>query len=180
MKKPSQKLILTAAAAVAVTVIAVITVIILVNSPKKATKEILEASVDECIEFVKLPDEKAPNYIGVLEERVSVTVKEFTSDGDTATATVTVTAPDLYTTVMELNSRKDVTVDEIDRLLSEMLAKAEMLKTELTLDFYLDGDGEWTPFLTEEFLDAYYGGFLRLRDEAYNEVFKDKEVAEND
>jgi hypothetical protein len=75
---------------------------------------------------------------------------------------------------------KDVTVDEIDRLLSEMLAKAEMLETELTLEFYLDEDGEWQPFLTEEFLDAYYGGAIRLRDEAYDQAFKDKEASEND
>lgn len=179
MKKLSKKMIIIIAVAV-IAVAAVIAVIIIVTSPKKASKEILESSVNECIEFVNLPDEQVPNYIEVLEERARVTVKKFVSDGDTATATVTVTAPDLYTTVMELNSREDVTVDEIDSLLSEMLAKAEMLETELTLEFYRDEDGEWQPFLTEEFLDAYYGGAIRLRDEAYDNAFKDKETTGND
>lgn len=179
MKKLSKKMIIIiAVAAAAVAVITTVLVIIL-TAPKELSNEVLKSSIDDRIASVQLPCEEAPSYITVMEEMTGVTVLSFEREDDIATALVRIKAPDLYTATKSLEESGELDPETIDAALAELLRKADMVETELSMTFYLTDDGEWKPVITEEFLDAYYGGIIRLRDEAYNEAFKEKETTEN-
>lgn len=179
MKKLSRRTILIIASVIAVVAISIAVAVIL-TTPKKLNNEVLEASIDDCIASVQLPGEETPEYISVMEESVIVTVLSFEKEDDIATALLRIKAPDLYTAAKTLNDSGSFDPETIDSTLAELLRKADTVETELSMTFYLTDEGEWEPVLTEEFLDAYYGGVIRLRDEAYEDYFKDKETTEND
>ena len=58
------------------------------------------------------------------------------------------------------------TIDEnqFDKTILDELKKASVIVSEEDLQFRLV-DGKYQPILTDSFLDAYYGGIFRLREE---------------
>ena len=63
----------------------------------------------------------------------------------------------------------ELTEEKIDAALMEALQDAPLVETEVEL-IYQKVNGVWEAAVTEEFVDAYTGGLLRLRDEYYNEI----------
>lgn len=124
----------------------------------------LQTALDQVI--ARMQEEEAVDYLIAMESRSGweVLAVEQTAE-DRAEAAVRVYAPDLYSVVKALESETFTSEEEMDRAVTEGVEKAQILETELILEFYPDEGGVWTPALTGEFLDAYYGGLLTLRQE---------------
>jgi hypothetical protein len=83
-------------------------------------------------------------------------------------AKVQVTAPDLYGVIKKLDEEEFSSEAEIDEALTEGIKSAERITKDLNVNFYYKD--EWTPSLTEEFMDACYGGIITLRREYYEDM----------
>ena len=136
------------------------------NSTAALSAAVLEQSIiDEFSAVIEQTKEEAPYYLKKTEELSSFEISDFTSEDDgIAKATVTVSAPDLYSCVKALENESFACESDIDDALTEKLASAEIKVKEIEIQFYYNGE-EWKPLLTEEFMDAYYGGFMTLRKE---------------
>ena len=109
-------------------------------------------------------DEETPTYLAVMEENNSFEILSFKENGETADALLLVRAPDLYTVLTDVSARTELSEEEMFASLAQELQTAPVLETEVALQFQ-QIDDEWQPILTTEFMDAYYGGILRLRAE---------------
>lgn len=128
------------------------------------TKENLQAGLERII--AETQEAEAEDYLLAMESRSGFEVLSATElDEERAEARVRVFAPDLYSVVHALADKVYTSEEDMDRDVKEGVESAEILETELVLEFYPDDTGAWTPDLTEEFLDSYYGGLLRLRHE---------------
>ena len=116
-------------------------------------------------------DEQAPAYVTMTEEKSSYEITSFVENGDLADALLLVRAPDLYSLLKEIEAREGLTDEEKMAALEQELPNAGMLETEVAMQFQLV-NGQWQPILTSEFMDAYYGGILRLRAEIYESMME--------
>lgn len=138
--------------------------------PKAASKEVLKESLNTSIGLAAIVDPATdPEYLTKTEELNSFEIISFTADGELADAVVKVSAPDLYSTVKKIEAMEDKSTAEKEAMLPAELAKAQITVTELEMQFELI-NGEWKPVITDEFLDAYYGGIGRLRSEYFAQI----------
>lgn len=145
----------------------------------KVTKKTFETSLDMQFDAVKnmVEDEEVPEYLGELEARQSYKIVSFERDGNIADAVVLVKAPDFYTIVKEVDQMTELSKEEQQSVLAQKIKKGKMVETEVEMQFeYVDG--KWSPILTGEFVDAYYGGILRLKSELYQEAVEGGEYLE--
>lgn len=120
-------------------------------------------------------DEKIPEYIAYLEEKSAFEVISAENSNDTTiNSKIKITAPDLYSTINKIKIEMD-TIDEnqFDKTILDELKKASVIVSEEDLQFKLV-DGKYQPILTDSFLDAYYGGIFRLREEWIASVVEEK------
>lgn len=108
--------------------------------------------------------EEKTAYLQVLDEMNSYEVLDFTQEEGLVYARVKVTAPDMYHVAKEMEEIVFASEEDANTVAIACMEAAELLETELTVIFYADG-GTWEPMLTEEFVDAYYGGLLTYREE---------------
>lgn len=130
--------------------------------------ELLQQILDDTMSQAQADAEGTPEYLLEMDERTSVEVTEFEEVEDGyAIAQVTVSAPDLYSVVKSLEDEKFADESEVDEALTEGVKDADLVETELEIEFHLE-EGVWTPVLTEEFADACYGGMMTYRQEYYD------------
>lgn len=113
--------------------------------------------------------DQVPNYLIEMDARRTVQVLSYAQLSEShAEVKVTVSAPDLYSVIKKLENETFTSEAEMDAALTEGVKAVAPITKELTLNAYLDG--EWSFVLTEEFMDACYGGILTLRQEYYDAV----------
>lgn len=170
MKK--KKFVLITAIIVAVIAIAAVAVLIVDNRTER------EAAHEKLISELELPsmlieNEETPSFIENMESLNGYEILSFNTRGEYATARVKVYAPDLYTIAKELGkSAEGLNEEEIMNKVNEAVKDAPIVEREIELTFE-KADGEYQPILTSEFLDAYYGGALQLREELLLESVKE-------
>lgn len=119
--------------------------------------------------------EKEPDFISFMEGKSSYEIISMDKDGELITAKVKVKSLDLYTVIKNFDGQgQNMSGSEMDRLIIEELKSAQMLETEHELQFELV-NGKYQPVLTESFLDAYYGGIIRLRQEQLQAIVGEEE-----
>jgi len=134
------------------------------------TLEMLQQIMDSTMAEAQADAEGTPDYLLEMDQRTTVEVTDFEEVEDGyAIAQVTITAPDLYSVVKDLEDDRFSSEEEVDEALTEGVENADLLETELEIEFRLE-DGVWTPVLTEEFADACYGGLMTYRQEYYDQL----------
>ncbi len=113
--------------------------------------------------------EETPLVITYIEKRSNYKFISFKKNKDgTATAKVRVTAPNLYEAVKIVEENTDTFSEtEIQNRLVEAMQQLPAIQKTVTLVFVKE-QGVLQPELTSEFLDVYYGGIIRLREELLN------------
>jgi hypothetical protein len=134
-------------------------------------KVVLDVRLDRDITMMEMAygTEEIPGYLEEVEELRSYEILEATQEEDVIYTTVLVKAPDLYTITKNLQIEGELTEEKIDAALMAALQDAVLVETEVEL-IYQKINGVWEAAMTEEFVDAYTGGLLRLRDEYYDEI----------
>lgn len=160
-----RKVLIMVAIVAVIAVVAIIVVIVVTNrqSPEDKALEVL----NDILELPKtiVDNEETPPMILLVEERNGYELLSLEIDGDTAVGKFKVYSPDVYSVAKEVDSTK--VFFEQDELLNAVIEKiklAPIAEKEIDLLFIIV-DGRYVPQLTSEFLDAYYGGVYRLREE---------------
>lgn len=124
------------------------------------------------------PDEGAPAFLEELDNRNGYEILNLTEQEQTYVVTVRVYAPDVYSVAHKLDAEEgDFTAEELaDRILTEMKTCA-IAEKEVQIEYHLQ-DEQYVPVLTEEFVDAYYGGVLQLYEEAFEMLIGGEETAQ--
>ena len=116
-----------------------------------------------------------PEFLSVIEERNGYEVISFKKTASGATATLRVYAPNVYSVAKNLDANNTFQSENslLDSLESAIKA-APLVEKKIVLD-YERTEGGYSPILTEDFRDAYYGGIYQLRDEAIKDVVAEAE-----
>ena len=155
-------------------------IVVIVNNQKRKQEEIrtnINHSLADtlCAPGELIEGEETPAFIIRLESMSSYQVLSLVQNDTYIVATLKVTAPDLYGVVEELEeTSKAVSRDEALSLVDSALQDAPMVENEVELIFKMI-DGQYEPVLTSEFLDAYYGGALRLQQELWTDQVEEGE-----
>lgn len=138
--------------------------------PNEVSLELLQQIMDDTLASAQTEAEGTPEYLLKMDERTTVEVVEYEEVEDGyAIAQVTVSAPDLYSVIKSLEDERFSSEAEVDEALTEGVEDADIVKTRLEIEFYLEEEG-WVPVLTEEFADACYGGMMTYRQEYYDQL----------
>ncbi len=135
---------------------------------KKETNldEMLSDSLFAALNNVKeLDSENIPQYILYIEDNTKFEISNSKQSGNTATATVIIESPDLYTAIKNMEWNKEYSNEElINEDIIASMKRTPMLTCEEVLKFELV-DGEFKPVFTDSFINACYGGGMGLREE---------------
>lgn len=124
-----------------------------------------------------MPEDEEPDEIlAETESRSGYEVLSYTETEIGVLVTFLVYAPDLYTVAKEIDENYEFeTEEELKAAVIDAIGKAQLIEQEMTIEFIKTDDG-YEPILTMEFIDAYYGGVLKLLDEALDKM--NEEVAQ--
>lgn len=154
---------------IAVVILAVATAILVGCIKLKKDEPIeeqLEIALTELLTFPISDDAEAEAILSEIESRNSFKVLSYTETEDKLVVNLLVNAPDLYTLAKELDENYTFETEaEMNSAIIETLCNAEIIEQEITIEFVSVGD-YWVPMLTLEFFDSYYGGVLKLLDDA--------------
>lgn len=173
MKKEKTLKIILIVAAILV-IMAAISIGLVLLLKKEPLELQVQHSIENVMDAVVAEDEEPDPLLKETESRNGYEVLECTESEMGATATIRVFAPDLYSIAKKIDENYEFDNDEdLMQAIIEAISKAEIIEQEITLEFEKTSDG-YSPILTQEFFDAYYGGVLKLFDEA---ISKAKEEA---
>lgn len=164
MKKAMKKILIIGAIVVAI--ISLIAVYFFVIEPNFCKKQIVE-QLDEIMAAPAqlIENEETPAMITFIEDRNGYELISVNRGWNSFAAKFKVFAPDVYSAVKKIEeNEKKLTTDNVEEYVLRELEKAQIVETEVTLVCEKKG-GKWTPILTSDFVDAYYGGTYRLQQE---------------
>ena len=112
-------------------------------------------------EWEKSISEDQPEFLTKLEERNSFILKDYKSEGDGYyTVELEVTSPDINEQLTEYQNsvaEQNVSENEINEKICEIIDSAEDKTTTVTLSIICDDDGAYHVTFTDEFVDAMTG-----------------------
>lgn len=115
-------------------------------------------------------DENSPAFLKELDNRNGYEILTLSKSEEIYLATVCVYAPDVYAVARKLdNESGELTQGELAEQILNEIKSCELVEKEVQLVYRLQ-DGQYVPVLTEEFVDAYYGGVLRLYEDALEQL----------
>lgn len=147
------------------------------NQESNISGEMLETVITGFISDLKAPGTEDPTFLTEMERSTTVSVKSFEEEDEGfVTAQVVISAPDLYSITKEVEILGALTEEQMDAELTKRIKNATPKEQEITVYFAQMEDGTWKPVVTETFLDTYYGGAWRLRQEALEQYFEKEDV----
>ncbi|MGM9635370.1 MAG: hypothetical protein ACI3YE_04375 [Candidatus Avispirillum sp.] len=177
MKRTKLFLLIGVVVAIAATGLIVFLILHNARMNKDDPKIVLQQSIDNslAIPYELTQDENTPEYITTIERMSKYEILEINQSDGITIAKVKVSAPDLYSVALGMETEVDgMGEDEIMASVNTALKDAPVLEIETELLFE-EIDGEYRPILTSEFLDAYYGGVLRLKEKVFADYMQEAE-----
>ena len=136
----------------------------------------LQGSLQDVLNSAMSGDTEPNELLSETEYRNGFEVLSHSETETGVLVTFRVYSPDLYTVAKELDENyKFETEDELRVAVLNAIAEAEIIEKEVTIEF-AETDKGYAPVLTMDFIDAYYGGVIRLFEESFVDV--NKEAAE--
>ena len=140
------------------------------EAAKQATAVEKIISNDTLVDLIRLElaynaDEDRAQYIDKLEALAQITVTEYTLEGDTITATVSVTAPNMYAIAKTMENEPFTDAATVDAAVCAKLEASEDMVTKSCTLTFRQVEEVWSVVFTEEFNDALYGGLITYRNE---------------
>ena len=133
-------------------------------------------ALDDVVSSAIESDENPDQLLTATESRNGYEVLSYTETETGVLVTFLVYAPDLYTVAKEIDENYQFeTEEELKSAVIDAVGKAQIVEQEITMEFRKTDDG-YEPILTMEFIDAYYGGVIKLLDEALSKL--DEEEAQ--
>ena len=136
------------------------------TTPLESDKTALADSIHLELLQGQLPT--ASEYLNNILDALIIHVTDSSRDGDVITATVEVTAPDMLQVAQQLEGMSFQTKEEADTAICTLIAQVSGRTVTVTVTFHRSTD-RWIPEMSEELVDACYGGLLTYSRE-YGEV----------
>lgn len=164
----------------------VVTAVLLWPAKNTDMLNVLQGSLDVALMIPEEPVDGAseitpaeePDFLAEIELRNGYEVLSCEETEQGLTAVLNVYAPDVYNLAKELDAQGSaVNPDAMQAVLVEAVQNAPIVKNEVQLLFVLTDNG-YKPILTGEFMDAYYGGVIRLLEEMVNQRINGTEVGQ--
>lgn len=125
----------------------------------------IESSLDTALGVLEQGTADDPAFLTVVDEKNGYEVLSYEETETGKIAVVKVYAPDLYNIAKKLDSDGVTrTQEELLKAISDEVANAELIESQIELEFTVTADGCF-PVITSEFLGALYGGVFRLYDD---------------
>lgn len=164
---------------IASAILLITTTVILVSCDWFNTEAPIDVQVQNALQEVLTAamsgDEEPEGLLVESESRSGFKVLSCTETDTGVIVTFLVHAPDLYTVAKDIDENYTFeTEEELQNAVIDAISKAEIIEQEVTIEFIKTGDG-YEPILTTEFIDAYYGGVLRMLNEALNNMGEEAE-----
>lgn len=149
-------------------------VLVLILQPSAEDKAL--SAVDDLLEIQTINfDESAPEMLKIVDEENGYEMIEFEKTETGAEAVFRVYSLDLYTVAKNVDAKySGEDQAEVERMIEEELENAELIEKQITVNF-IKTDSGYYPRLTEEFIDAYYGGGYRLYQELMQSTVQEEE-----
>lgn len=135
-------------------------------APLESDKTALEDSIR--LELLQNQLPTASDYLINILDALIIHVTDSSREGDVITATVEVTAPDMLQVAQQLEGLFFGTREEADAAICSLIAQVSGRTATVTVTFHR-GDDRWVPEMSEELVDACYGGLLTYSRD-YSEV----------
>ena len=147
-------------AIVCVTVLLIAAVTVGIFAVKqKQQKKLLQAAVQQA--WAESIPEEQPSFLTALDERTEFhCIKVQKTENDCYTATFEVTSPDIQADLnvyQENADSTDVTAENLNRQLSEIIQSAELKTSVQTVTAMLCSDGTYHIVFNDGFIDAMFG-----------------------
>jgi len=123
-----------------------------------------QKTLDEALKSALMSDNvDVPEIVSALESQSGYEVLSFKENNSEIIAVVKVYAPDIYSLAQDLPKTK-ASEEEMEKEIVKRLEKAKIVEKQMELTF-IKGENSYQPVLTSDFVDAYYGGVLTLKEE---------------
>ena len=157
-----------------VTSLLIVVTIILAGCKWLKKDEPIEDQLRETLQAVLVDamseNEESSELLTETESRSGYEIISHSETESGATVTVRVYSPDLYSVAKELDENCVFdTEEELQNAVIEAIGKADIVEQEVTIE-YIKTENGYEPILTIEFFDAYYGGVIKLLDEALSKM----------
>ena len=155
---------------IAMAIVLIATIAIFIGCTNFSADEPIEVQLEKALQTVldvaMSGEENTETFLFESESRTSFEVLSYAETDNGVLVTCLVHAPDLYTIVKEIDENYTFETDaELNDALVTAIGNAQIIDREVTIEFKKNDDG-YEPLLNIEFIDAYYGGILKL----YNET----------
>ena len=118
----------------------------------------------------------APAFLSEIDRLNGYDILELKKTEDTYLVTVRVYAPDVYTVAKTMDSENtEIPQEELAKEILIAITDSGLVEKQIQLVYEWRED-QYIPILTEDFVDAYYGGVLRLYKESIEQVMGETEV----
>lgn len=149
---------------------------LLFNFLKEDKITIAKTAIDKALNTVSTEIEdinSMPQYLSDMKEKCKYEVLSAREEDDMIIASISVSSPNLYDIVKNLDSSylDYPDTEDMDKILSEEIKNAKTITTELEVTLLKTADG-YEALLTDEFANAYYGGILQLRQEYIDSLWE--------
>ncbi len=135
------------------------------TSPIELDIKTIDTSLHIALDILEQDTANDPTFLTAVDSKNGYEVLSFKQTGTDATAVVKVYSPDLYSIAKKLDSDGITrTEEELLEAIANEVANAQIVESEIELEFTVTADG-CVPVLTSEFLDALYGEVFRLYDD---------------
>ncbi len=126
-------------------------------APLESDKTALEDSIR--LELLQNQLPTASDYLIDILDALNIQVTDISRDGNVITATVKITAPDMVQVARQLEGLFFETREEADSAICSLIPQVSGRTATVTVTFR-KGDDRWIPDMSEELIDACYGGLL--------------------
>lgn len=138
-------------------------------------KAVTEAINKQLLELTGEPVSDPTDFIGILNQKLSLEVKETLVKDNQDVALIEVSAPNvagLLEDLYENNEDEETTYEELSNTLIEKTKTAPLIKKEIAVNFFVL-DGEIEVEFTEELIDAMYGGLFTYTKQLFSKLEED-------
>ena len=141
-----------------------ITLILFLRSMKPNPEKMAKEALDRALDLSLATDQiKEPEILTIMEEKNGYEIISI-DEKEEVVAKIKVYAPDLYSLAQKMSEYRWDDEAQMEKEIIAQLEKEKIVEKEVQLVF-IKGEKEYQPILTSDFVDAYYGGALRLKEE---------------
>ena len=131
------------------------------------TDEVIVKTISQTFTETTMPKEEIPSFLSTLEslQKFTVVSVEATEEDNTTTVNLKVNAPDFKWVLDKIGDAEGMSKEELDMELASIISDAPLRSEDISVVFYQLDNGEWRPYVTDQLINACYGGVFEIQED---------------